>query len=189
MLAATEFTPSDFSSIDRQRVTALVMSRGGATSHAAIIARQIGIPALVAIGDALHAIPDGPQVVVNASAGRLEHAPTELDVERACSEHDRLASVREANRKMSQETVSTKDGRHIEVAANIATLDNAKAAVENGADAVGLLRTELLFIHRQAAPTVAEHAESYQGIVDALQGRTAIIRTLDVGTDKEKWII
>ncbi|WP_277189420.1 phosphoenolpyruvate--protein phosphotransferase [Caballeronia sp. BR00000012568055] len=185
VLAAVEFTPSDLSSLDRSRVTALVMSRGGATSHAAIIARQIGIPAMVAIGDALHAIPDGTQVVVNASAGRLEHAPTALDVERARSERDRLIGVREANRKMSQEAASTKDGRHIEVAANIATLDDAKAAVENGADAVGLLRTELLFIHRKQAPTVAEHSESYQGIVDALQGRTAIIRTLDVGADKE----
>ncbi|MFM0521076.1 phosphoenolpyruvate--protein phosphotransferase [Caballeronia jiangsuensis] len=185
VLAATEFTPSDLSSIDRTRVTALVMARGGATSHAAIIARQIGIPALVAIGDALHAIPEGTQVVVDASAGRVEHAPTALDVERARNERERLAGVREANRKLSQQTASTKDGRHIEVAANIATLDDAKAAVENGADAVGLLRTELLFIHRQSAPTVAEHAESYQGIVDALQGRTAIIRTLDVGADKE----
>ncbi|MDR5819081.1 phosphoenolpyruvate--protein phosphotransferase [Caballeronia sp. LZ043] len=185
VLAATEFTPSDLASLDRTRVTALVMSRGGATSHAAIIARQIGIPALVAIGDALHAIPEGTQVVVDASAGRLEHAPTDVDVERARAERDRLAGVREANRKLSQEAASTKDGRAIEVAANIATLDDAKAAVENGADAVGLLRTELLFIHRQSAPTATEHAESYQGIVDALQGRTAIIRTLDVGADKE----
>ncbi|SAL20571.1 multiphosphoryl transfer protein [Caballeronia turbans] len=185
VLAAAEFTPSDLSSIDRTRVTALVMARGGATSHAAIIARQIGIPALVAIGDALHAIPEGTQVVVDASAGRIEHAPTALDVERARNERERLAGVREANRKLSRQTASTKDGRHIEIAANIATLDDAKAAVENGADAVGLLRTELLFIHRQSAPTVAEHAQSYQGIVDALQGRTAIIRTLDVGADKE----
>ncbi|MCG7399459.1 phosphoenolpyruvate--protein phosphotransferase [Caballeronia zhejiangensis] len=185
VLAATEFTPSDLSSLDRTRVTALVMARGGATSHAAIIARQIGIPALVAIGDALHAIPEGTQVVVDASAGRIEHAPTALDVERARNERERLAGVREANRKLSREAASTKDGRAIEVAANIATLDDAKAAVENGADAVGLLRTELLFIHRQSAPTVAEHAQSYQGIVDALQGRTAIIRTLDVGADKE----
>ncbi|MDR5730923.1 phosphoenolpyruvate--protein phosphotransferase [Caballeronia sp. LZ025] len=185
VLAATEFTPSDLSSIDRTRVTALVMSRGGATSHAAIIARQMGIPALVAIGDALHAIPEDTQVVVDASAGRFEHAPTALDVERARHERERLASVREANRKMSQEAASTRDGRHIEIAANIATLDDAKAAVENGADAVGLLRTELLFIHRHAAPTVTEHASSYQDIVDALAGRSAIIRTLDVGADKE----
>jgi phosphocarrier protein FPr len=185
VLAAEEFTPSDLSSLDRSRVTALVMARGGATSHAAILARQAGIPALVAVGDALHAIPPGTQVVVNASTGRLEFAPTELDVERARHERSRLADVREANRRTSQQAAVTSDGRAIEVAANIATLDDAKAAVDNGADAVGLLRTELLFIHRAAAPTTDEHRQSYQAIVDALSGRTAIIRTLDVGADKE----
>jgi phosphocarrier protein FPr len=185
VLAADEFTPSDLSSLDRTRVTALVMARGGATSHAAIIARQIGIPALVAVGDALHAVPEGTQVVVDASAGRIEHAPTALDVERARTERQRLAGVREANRRLSGEAASTRDGRAIEVAANIATLDDARIAVDNGADSVGLLRTELLFIHRASAPTRDEHTESYQGIVDALKGRTAIIRTLDVGADKE----
>ena len=185
VLAAEEFTPSDLSSLDRSRVTALVMARGGATSHAAILARQAGIPALVAVGDALHAIAPGTQVVVNASTGRLEFAPTELDVERAREERSRLADVREANRRTSQQAAVTSDGRAIEVAANIATLDDAKAAVDNGADSVGLLRTELLFIHRAAAPTTDEHRQSYQAIVDALSGRTAIIRTLDVGADKE----
>ncbi|SDQ26022.1 Phosphocarrier protein HPr /phosphoenolpyruvate--protein phosphotransferase /PTS system IIA component, Glc family [Paraburkholderia fungorum] len=185
VLAAEEFTPSDLSSLDRSRVTALVMARGGATSHAAILARQAGIPALVAVGDALHAIPAGTQVVVNATAGRLEFAPTEVDVERARVERSRLADVREANRRTSQQAAVTSDGRAIEVAANIATLDDAKTAVDNGADAVGLLRTELLFIHRASAPTVDEHRQSYQGIVEALNGRTAIIRTLDVGADKE----
>ncbi|EDZ99974.1 phosphoenolpyruvate-protein phosphotransferase [Burkholderia sp. H160] len=185
VLAADEFTPSDLSSLDRTRVTALVMARGGATSHAAILARQAGIPALVAIGDALHAIPDGTQVVVNATSGRLEFAPTEFDVERARRERSRLADVREANRRTSQQAAATSDRRAIEVAANIATLDDATAAVDNGADAVGLLRTELLFIHRPAAPSADEHRQSYQAIVDALRGRTAIIRTLDVGADKE----
>ncbi len=185
VLAADEFTPSDLSSLDRTRVTALVMARGGATSHAAILARQAGIPALVAVGDALHAIPDGTEVVVNASTGRLEFAPTELDVERARRERSRIADVREANRRTSQQAAATSDGRAIEVAANIATLDDATAAVDNGADAVGLLRTELLFMHRPAAPSVDEHRQSYQAIVDALRGRTAIIRTLDVGADKE----
>ncbi|UEP21054.1 phosphoenolpyruvate--protein phosphotransferase [Burkholderia ambifaria] len=185
VLAAEEFTPSDLSSLDRQRVTALVMARGGATSHAAIIARQLGIPALVAVGDALYAIPDGTQVVVDASAGRLEHAPTALDVERARHERQRLDGVREANRQMAGAAAATIDGRAIEVAANIATLDDAHTAVDNGADAIGLLRTELMFIHRQSAPSAVEHQQSYQSIVDALQGRTAIIRTLDVGADKE----
>jgi multiphosphoryl transfer protein len=185
VLAADEFTPSDLSSLDRTRVTALVMARGGATSHAAIIARQLGLPALVAMGDALHLIAEDTQVVVDATNGRLEYAPSARDVERARNECRRLAGVRETNRRASHQVAATSDGRGIEVASNIATLDDAKTAVENGADAVGLLRTELLFIHRQAAPTVDEHRQSYQAIVEALAGRTAIIRTLDVGADKE----
>jgi phosphocarrier protein FPr len=185
VLAADEFTPSDLSSLDRTRVTALVMARGGATSHASIIARQLGLPALVAMGDALHLIAEDTQVVVDATNGRLEYAPSARDVERARNECRRLAGVRETNRRASHQVAATSDGRGIEVASNIATLDDAKTAVDNGADAVGLLRTELLFIHRQAAPTVDEHRQSYQAIVDALAGRTAIIRTLDVGADKE----
>ncbi|WP_042288246.1 phosphoenolpyruvate--protein phosphotransferase [Paraburkholderia mimosarum] len=185
VLAADEFTPSDLATLDRARVTALVMARGGATSHAAIIARQAGIPAIVALGDALHAVPEGTEVVVDAGAGRFAYTPSALDVERARSEKQRLAGVREANRRTSHEAAATRDGHAVEVAANIATLEDASTAVENGADAVGLLRTELLFIHRQAAPTVEEHRQSYQAITDALAGRTAIIRTLDVGADKE----
>jgi phosphocarrier protein FPr len=185
VLAAEEFTPSDLSGLDKSRVSALVMARGGATSHAAIIARQLGIPTLVAVGDALHAVPEGTQVVVDATAGRLEYAPTELDIERARFERRRLADVREFNRRTSQLAAVTQDGRSIEIAANIATLEDARAALENGADSVGLLRTELLFMHRQQAPSVDEHRQSYQSIVAALDGRTAIIRTLDVGADKE----
>ena len=185
VLAADEFTPSDLAALDRTRVTALVMARGGATSHAAIIARQAGIAALVALGDALHAIPEGTQVIVNADEGRLSWAPRTADIERARAGRQRRALVREADRHTSRQPAVTRDGRTIEVAANIATLDDANAAVEHGADAVGLLRTELMFIHRQTAPTVDEHRQSYQSIVDALAGRTAIIRTLDVGADKE----
>ncbi len=185
VLAADEFTPSDLATLDRKRVTALVMARGGATSHAAIIARQAGIPAIVALGDTLHKIAEGTEVVVDAGAGRLSYAPNAQDIERARAEKQRLAGVREANRLTSQAAAATRDGHAIEVAANIATLDDARTAVDNGADAVGLLRTELMFIHRQAAPTVEEHRQSYQAIAEALAGRTAIIRTLDVGADKE----
>ncbi|QBE62743.1 phosphoenolpyruvate--protein phosphotransferase [Pseudoduganella lutea] len=184
VLAADDFTPSDLAALDRERVAALVMARGGATSHAAIIARHLGIPALVAVGDALHAIRNETQVVVDATAGRIDFAPAALEIERARTERQRLANVRSTNRQAAGEATATRDGRHIEVAANIATNGDARDAVDHGADAVGLLRTELLFMHRQAAPGIAEHRAAYQEIVDTLQGRSAIIRTLDVGADK-----
>ncbi|PLZ03431.1 phosphoenolpyruvate--protein phosphotransferase [Burkholderia sp. WAC0059] len=184
VLAADEFTPLDLASLDRRRVTALVMARGGATSHAAIIARQTGIPVLVAVGDTLHALADGTQVVVDADAGRLVHAPGTHDVARARAARRRLIARQEANRLKSRQRATTRDGRAIEVAANIATLDDARVAVDGGADAVGLLRTELLLARRPEAPDVEAHRLDYQAIVDALDGRTAIIRTLDVGADK-----
>jgi len=185
VLAADEFTPSDFSELDQSRVTALVMARGGATSHAAIIARQLGIPALVAVGDAVLKLVEGSTVIVDASTCRLAYAPDAAALDAARAERRRLDELRAFNRQTSQLAATTQDGRAIEVAANIATLADASTAVENGADAVGLLRTELLFIHRTQAPSVAEHTQSYQTITDALAGRTAIIRTLDVGGDKE----
>jgi len=185
VLAADEFTPSDFTELDHSRVKALLMARGGATSHAAIIARQLGIPTLVAVGEALLKIPEGREVIVDASNSKLAFSPNAEALEAARAERRRLDALRAFNRQTSQLAATTLDGRTIEVAANIANLADAGTAVENGADAVGLLRTELLFIHRPLAPTVAEHTQSYQGIVDVLAGRTAIIRTLDVGGDKE----
>ncbi len=185
ILAADDLTPSDLASFDLRRVKGLAMARGGATTHAAILARQFGLPALVAVGDALRDIATGTTVVLDASAGRLDDAPTVDDIARATAEHRRLAEARETDRLTSHETASTRDGTRIEVAANIATCDDAIKASDNGADGVGLLRTELLFMHRQSAPTAQEHRQSYQAIVDALKGRRAIIRTLDVGADKE----
>jgi len=185
VLAADDFTPSDLAELDRQRVTGLLMARGGATSHAAIIARQWGIPALVALGAQLHEIAEGTEVVVDGNRGTLAYTPTAAALAAARVEQQRLAAIRARNQLGSQQPAVTLDGRAIEIAANIATEADAHTAVENGADGVGLLRTELMFIHRQQAPTIAEHTRGYQAIVNALAGRRAIIRTLDVGGDKE----
>ena len=185
VLAADDFTPSDLAEFDRQCVTGLVMVRGGATSHAAIIARQLGIPTLVALGEGLHQIAEGTEVIVDGNAGTLAHAPSSAELAVARVERKRLAEVRAHDQLGSQRPAITRDGRAIEVAANIATEADAFIAVENGADGVGLLRTELMFIHRQQAPTIVEHTQCYQAIADALGKRRAIIRTLDVGGDKE----
>ena len=187
VLAADEFTPSDLSSLDRTRVTALVMARGGATSHAAIIARQIGIPSLVAVGDALHAVPEGTKSWSMRRRAALEYAPTALDVERARLERQRLAGVREANRPhVGRSGGNPATDATIEVAANIATLDDAQTR-----------RRQRRRFGRPAAHRTALHPSpgradegrstrtAIKGIVDALKGRTAIIRTLDVGADKE----
>lgn len=185
VLAAEEFTPSDLAGLDRTQVKALVMVRGGPTSHAAIIARQLGMPCLVAMGNALERLPDGTPVIADGGQGRLHASPDAHMLAAAASAARVRAQQREADLHAAHAAAATRDGVGIEVAANIGSLDDARNAVAHGADAVGLLRTELLFLHGREAPTAADHTAACQAIADALQGRGAIVRTLDIGGDKD----
>lgn len=185
VLAADEFTPSDLTGLDRARVAALVMVRGGPTAHAAIMARQLGIPCLVALGSALERLPEGTPVIADGDHARL-HASPDAHLLAATASTVRLREQqRRADLRAAYAPASTRDGVHIEVAANIGSLDDARDAVAQGADAVGLLRTELLFLHDAAAPAAADHTARCQAIADALDGRSAIVRTLDIGGDKD----
>ncbi|WP_454709866.1 phosphoenolpyruvate--protein phosphotransferase [Cupriavidus nantongensis] len=185
VLAADEFTPSDLSGLDRSRVAALVMVRGGPTAHAAIMARQFGIPCLVALGTALERLPDGTPVIADADHARLHASPDQHLLAAAASTIRLRAQQHQADLRAAHAPASTRDGVHIEVAANIGSVDDARAAVAQGADAIGLLRTELLFLHGDAAPAAADHTARCQAIADALEGRSAIVRTLDIGGDKD----
>jgi phosphoenolpyruvate-protein phosphotransferase len=184
ILAADDIGVSELNRLPRARIAGLCTSRGGTTSHVAILARAFGIPALVAMGPAVLSIPDGQEVLLDATAGRLDPAPTPERLaaarERAARRATRIAEARES---MAAPAV-TRDGHGIEVAANVGTDEDTRVAVRHGADGVGLLRTEILFLDRQTEPNVAEQRALYQGVIDALEGRPAIIRTLDVGGDK-----
>jgi len=184
ILTADEFTPSDLAELDRSKVCALLMSRGGSTSHAALIARQLGLPAVVALGDGLLTLPEGHEVVVDAGSGCVFTQPDTQDIARARNEGQRQGLRQARHRSAAHGPAQTLDGQTIEVAANIASLSDAHQAWEQGADAVGLLRTELLFMDREQPPDEEEQGDSYQAIVSALQGRPVIIRTLDAGADK-----
>ncbi|AQV92634.1 phosphoenolpyruvate--protein phosphotransferase [Cupriavidus necator] len=185
VLAAEEFTPSDLTGLDRTRVAALVMVRGGPTSHAAIIARQLGMPCLVALGSALERLQDGTPVIADGDNARLHASPDPHLLAAAASAVRLRTQQREADLRAAHAAASTCDGVRIEVAANIGNVDDARNALAHGADAVGLLRTELLFLQGEAAPVAADHTASCQAIADALDGRSAIVRTLDIGGDKD----
>ncbi|SOZ14955.1 Multiphosphoryl transfer protein (Includes: Phosphoenolpyruvate-protein phosphotransferase; Phosphocarrier protein HPr; Fructose-specific phosphotransferase enzyme IIA component) [Cupriavidus taiwanensis] len=185
VLAADEFTPSDLTGLDPNRVAALVMVRGGPTAHAAIIARQLGIPCLVALGGALEQWPEGTPVIADGDNARLYADPDADLLAAAASTVALRARQRQADLRAAHTAACTRDGVDIEVAANIGSVDDARDAVAQGADAVGLLRTELLFLHGAAAPTVADHTARCQAVADALDGRSAIVRTLDIGADKD----
>lgn len=187
VVLADDLLPSDFPVLGRARVAAIVTAQGGPTSHIAILARAQGIPTLVAVGPQLAEVAIGVIVVVDADSGILECLPNEQRLAAVRLDIARRESVRRVVLAQAHERATTTDGVRITVAANIASVADAYEAVKLGAEAVGLLRTELLFMDRETAPTEAEQGACYQAVIDALDGLdggSAIIRTLDVGADK-----
>ncbi|MFJ2322549.1 phosphoenolpyruvate--protein phosphotransferase [Pseudomonas sp. NPDC087817] len=185
IVAAHELTPSDLLQLSAQGVAGLCMAEGGATSHVAILARGKGLPCIVALGAALLDQPQGQAVVLDADGGRLELAPnTErlAEVQQAQLERKQRRDVQQAKAHLPAET---RNGVAIEVVANVASSAEAADAFANGADGVGLLRTEFLFVDRQTAPDVEEQRSAYQAVIDAMGDKSVIIRTIDVGGDKQ----
>ncbi|HEY7853331.1 MAG TPA: phosphoenolpyruvate--protein phosphotransferase [Caulobacteraceae bacterium] len=158
--------------------------RGGPTSHVAILATAMNIPAVVAVGPALLGVPDGATLILDGAAGRLHVGPDAGEIEAA---QTRLAD-RQARRLESQalaaEPCWMADGTRIEVFANLGAQADADVALAHGAEGCGLLRTEFLFLGRDTAPDEDEQARCYQAIASALGGAPLVVRTLDVGGDK-----
>ncbi|MSU96191.1 phosphoenolpyruvate--protein phosphotransferase [Pseudomonas mandelii] len=185
IVAAHELTPSDLLQLSEQGVAGLCMAEGGATSHVAILARGKGLPCLVALGSALLDQAQGQAVVLDADGGRLEWAPTAerlADVHQAQRDHQQRRALQQSQ---AHTPALTRDGVHIEIAANVASSAEAADALANGADGVGLLRTEFLFVDRNTAPDEQEQRLAYQAVLDAMGDKSVIIRTIDVGGDKQ----
>ena len=184
ILLADDLLPSHVLSLDRANIVGFCVERGGPTSHVAILAATMGLPALVAIGSQLNAVADDTSVILDASEGLLRIDP---DADTLVATQVRIvqAQVRRTEAlARASEPCQMADGTRIEAFANLGALDDARLAVENGAEGSGLLRTEFLFLERDAAPTVAEQTAEYQAIADALDGRPLIVRLLDIGGDK-----
>jgi phosphocarrier protein len=185
IVAAHELTPSDLLQLSQQGVAGLCIAEGGATSHVAILARGKGLPCMVALGSALLNLEQGQSVVLDADGGRLELAPTTerlADVHQAQLDHQQRRALQQSQ---AHTRALTLDGVHIEVAANVASSAEAADALANGADGVGLLRTEFLFVDRNTAPDEQEQRLAYQAVLDAMGDKSVIIRTIDVGGDKQ----
>jgi phosphocarrier protein FPr/phosphocarrier protein len=184
ILLADDLMPSDLAHVDEGQIAGLCTARGGPTSHVAVIAAALGIPAVVAAGPGVLAIPAGQAVIVDGDAGLLTADPgsSQVDAARAriAARLSRKALVAAAAKAPCQ----TADGVRIEVRGNVGSLGEARRAAENGAEGCGLLRTEFLFLDRQTPPDEAEQAAQYQAVADALPDLPVVIRTLDVGGDK-----
>ncbi|MCG8479231.1 MAG: phosphoenolpyruvate--protein phosphotransferase [Spirochaetales bacterium] len=182
IILAHDLTPSDTVSMDRTKVLALCTEIGSATSHTAIIARSLGIPAIVGLG-ALDVDSRAP-AIVDAVEGRLIVEPDTETVSTYRARKDDFDSRRTHLLQRAREPARTTDGALIEVVANIGGAEDARQAIEHGAEGVGLLRTEFLFLDRATLPDEEEQYRVYRQIVDLFERRPVVVRTLDVGGDK-----
>ena len=185
ILLASDLSPSDTAGLDTNKVIGLATAQGGPTSHTAILARTLGLPALVAGGPGLLGVANGTAAILDGQAGRLYLNPGEADLKSArdwMAQQQLRKEREEAERSLPAQT---RDGHSVEVAANVNRPDQVAAAIAAGAEGVGLMRTEFLFLERDDSPDEEEQFATYQAMLQALEGRPLIVRTLDIGGDKQ----
>jgi len=184
ILVAADLTPSDTAQLDPQKVLGICTALGGATSHTAILARALGIPAVVGVGPEVLRLEEGTEIALDGEHGHVWINPgPEVRAALTAARDAWLAKQRQA-RKTALRPATTRDGHPVEVVANIIGVADAKAAVAYGAEGVGLLRTEFLYIDRQSPPSEEEQLAVYRAIAEVLGERPLVIRTVDVGGDK-----
>lgn len=184
ILVTDDLTPSDTAKLDPKRILGICTASGGPTSHTAIIARSLDLPAIVGAGGAVLELTNGIQCILDGASGRLYIEPSAGDLESAHAFQVDLQRQRDAEYVTRYEPALLTDGHRVEVVANIGKAAEAAVAVESGAEGIGLLRTEFLFLERTTPPTEEEQFEAYSTMTKALNGLPLIIRTLDIGGDK-----
>ena len=184
IVVAGELTPADTAGFDPAVVRGIATAAGGPTSHAAILARALGIPAVLGLGPDLLAVPEATQLLLDGDQGSVQVAPGRADLAAADQAADQRRQAGQRARQRAGEPAVTADGTVIEVAANAGSSEDVRHAVQEGADGIGLLRTEFLFLDASSMPTEAEQAAVYADLAGILAGRPMIVRTLDVGADK-----
>lgn len=184
ILVAADLTPSDTAQLDPARVLGICTALGGATSHSAILARALGIPAVVGVGAEVLRLREGALLALDGQQGQVWVEPDPGRLAALQEQRDAWLATQQAARAAGQQPAITRDGRRIEVAANIRGLADARGALDYGAEGVGLLRTEFLYLERVTAPSEEEQLAAYKAIAEVLGTRPLIVRTLDVGGDK-----
>lgn len=185
IVVAVDLTPSDTASLDRKNVLGFITEKGGPTSHTAILAEALGIPAVVGVEELFESIHDGDELVIDGTNGDVFVNPAEetkkqyTNLKKEKGEEERLL------KEKAKEFAYTKGGKRIEVAANIGSPKDVDKALEMGAEGVGLYRTEFLFLDRDTPPTEEEQFEAYKIVAERFKPHPVIIRTLDIGGDKQ----
>ncbi len=185
VLVAKDLTPSMTAGINPQKIVGIVTELGGKTSHSAILARAMEIPAVVAVADFLKEAKNGDTVIVDGSEGVVYLSPEDKVLNEYTDKRDKyLKERKELEQYIGKESI-TKDGVKVEIVANIGTPADVEKVLQYDGEGVGLFRTEFLFMDRDSMPTEDEQYEAYKSVAESLKGKPVIIRTLDIGGDKE----
>ena len=185
ILVAKDLTPSMTAGLNPDNVLGIVTQFGGKTSHSAILARALEIPAVVGLSNLPEDISDDADILLDGESGEVIILPTDNEK----SDYENKKKNYDANKEMLKKYRElpsiSKDGKKVEIAGNIGSPEDAKKVIENGGEGIGLFRTEFLFMDRDCMPTEEEQFESYKEVAAAMEGKPVIIRTLDIGGDKE----
>lgn len=185
IIVAEDLTPSDTAQLNRQFVKGFTTDIGGRTSHSAIMARSMEIPAVVGTKTATEEINNGDFVIVDGIKGEVHINPTPELVEQYQKTQQEYEDQKAEWAKLVNEKTVSADDHHVELAANIGTPKDLKGVIENGGEGVGLYRTEFLYMGRDQLPTEEEQFEAYKAVLEGMNGKPVVVRTLDIGGDKE----
>lgn len=185
IIVAEDLTPSDTAQLNRQFVKGFTTNIGGRTSHSAIMARSMEIPAVVGTKTATGEIRNGDLVIVDGLKGEVHINPTPELVEQYRKTHAEYETQKAEWAKLVNEKTVSADNHHVELAANIGTPNDLKGVIANGGEGVGLYRTEFLYMGRDQLPTEEEQFEAYKAVLEGMNGKPVVVRTLDIGGDKE----
>ena len=185
IVVAKDLTPSDTALLDKRFVKGFVTDIGGRTSHSAIMARTLEIPAVVGTKDAFEQIEDGRVLILDGFKGEVLTEADNTVTEAYREKQKAYSAQKEMLKAYKDQATKTSDGHHVELAANIGSPDDAEGAVNNGAEAVGLYRTEFLYMGKSHFPTEEEQLEAYRAVLEKMGEKGVVVRTLDIGGDKE----
>lgn len=185
ILVAHDLTPSMTAGIDRKNVCGIITETGGMTSHSAILARALGIPAVLSVVQAMDFLTDGIDVIVDGNCGIVLPSPDGEQVKSYVLKQEELQRERQEIEKYKGKKTVTNDGTIVELVANIGNPKDVQEVLDGDGEGVGLFRTEFLFMDREGAPSEEEQFQAYREVAEKMGGRPVIIRTLDVGGDKE----
>ncbi len=185
IVVAHDLTPSDTAQLNRQFVKAFVTDIGGRTSHSAIMARSLEIPAIVGTKEITSFVKEGDLIIIDGLEGDVIVHPESTDVETYETKAKAFAAQKAEWDKLKDEPTITADGKHIELAANIGTPKDLVGVKSNGGEAVGLYRTEFLYMDSPDFPTEEAQFEAYKEVLEGMEGKSVVVRTMDIGGDKE----